>query len=229
MSPTLELAALFETMRVRGGQIPFLARHVARLTAGCHRADLLAPPRDLAERAASHAMRVPADRVMRVEWNGAALRWDDRDRPRAHPMRVAVVEIPHPGYPVKSVERVAFDVAGEQAARAGADEPLLRTADGYVAETARFAIAWIDGSSLRVPELELNILPSLGRARVLELAASLGLVAAPGRYRLDALAGRAVFLVNAVRGVVPVESLDGVSVPSHPALSGLGDAFWPTS
>lgn len=229
MNVRLELTPLFETMRVRGGQIPFLSRHVARLTGACRRADLLTPPIDIAERAASHAMRAPADRVIRVEWNGAALRWDDRDRPAPRPMRVATVEIAHPGYPIKSVERVAFDIAAEQAARAGADEPLLLTADGYVTETARFAIAWIDGTTLRVPELDLNILPSIGRERLLELAPGFGLTPAPGRYRLDALAARSILLVNAVRGVAAVEMLDGVAIPPDRPVVALAEAFWPSA
>jgi branched-subunit amino acid aminotransferase/4-amino-4-deoxychorismate lyase len=88
---------------------------------------------------------------------------------------------------------------------------------------------WIDGKSLRLPDLALEILPSIGRARVLELAVETGLTPAPGRYGVDALGGKPVFLVNAVRGVVPVASLDGVQTPSHSAVARLAAAFWPSS
>jgi branched-subunit amino acid aminotransferase/4-amino-4-deoxychorismate lyase len=41
------------------------------------------------------------------------------------------------------------------------------------------------------------------------------------------LAGRSLFLTNAVRGVVPVARLDGVEVPQDPRTAVLAARFWP--
>jgi len=75
---------------------------------------------------------------------------------------------------------------------------------------------------LRTPALDLGILPGVGRTRVLELVKP-----DQGRYRKQALAGKSLFLTNAVRGVVPIASLDGVSVPADSRTAELARRFWP--
>ena len=229
MSESTGLATLFETMRVFRGTLPLLERHVARLSASCRALDLLAPPADLAEDAASHGLRPPADRVVRISWDGASMIWDDRDLPASDPVHVAVVSQVHLGYPHKTTQRVKFDRAMEQAREYGAEEPLLLTVGGRVAEAARFAVAWIDDGMLRMPELALEILPSIGRERLMAVAEEQGIAVEPGRYPREALAGRPILLVNAARGVVPVASLDGVTVPADPTIDALAAAFWPSA
>ena len=76
----------------------------------------------------------------------------------------------HCGYRVKTTDRAFFDRAREEAHEVGADEALLLTAAGYVAEGTLFAVGWFDADVLRLPSLELGILPSIGRGRVLEVA-----------------------------------------------------------
>src|SRR5438046_1538516 len=77
---------------------------------------------------------------------------------------------------------------------------------------------------LRTPALELGILPGIGRARVLELVQRV----VQGRYPAQELAGKSLFLTNAVRGIVPIASLDGVPVPADPRTAELAQRFWPT-
>ena len=225
--PQRHLAPIFETMRVLGGRVPFLDRHLERLVGSCPRVNLIPPPRDLADHAVAHALRPPADRVLRIEWNGATLTWDDRNAEPMRRMRLVVSGEPHPGYPVKSTVREAFDRATADVAARDADEPLLLTPDGAVAETARFAVAWLHDGIIRMPSLELEILPSIGRIRVLELAEAQGLRVEVGAWPRSALADRPVFLMNAARGVVPVTSLDGHPVPRHPRVAEFAEAFWP--
>jgi len=45
-----------------------------------------------------------------------------------------------------------------------------------------------------------------------------------GRYRKQALAGKSLFLTNAVRGIVPIASLDGAAVPADPRTTELDSA-----
>jgi len=214
-------------MRVIGGRVPLLERHVERLVGSCPRANLLPPPGDLVEHAHAHALRPPADRVLRLEWNGATVTWDDRDATPLRRMRLVIVAEPHPGYPIKVTERDAFDRAVAEAAERDADEPLLLTPEGWIAETARFAIAWIYGEVIRVPSLDLDILPSIGRIRVMELAEEQDLRVETGEWPRDELDGCPMFLVNAARGIVPVASLDGTPLPRHPHVTALAEAFWP--
>ena len=47
------------------------------------------------------------------------------------------------------------------------------------------------------------------------------------RSTLKDLEGLPLFLVNAVRGVVPVATLDGVPVPAAPETDALARRFWP--
>ena len=223
------LPGLIETMRVFRGTLPFLERHVARLSAACARVGLLTPSSTLLAEAEAHGLRPPADRIVRVSWDGASLVWDDRDLSAHGAMRVARVDEVHTGYPVKSTDRGFLDRAAAQARSASADEPLLVTSDGWVAETALYAVGWLDDRVIRFPELSLEILPSIGRARVMEIAGEFGLEVEEGRYEVSALAGRPAFVVNAVRGVLPVAVLDRQPVPQDERATALAAAFWPAA
>lgn len=221
------LTGLFETMRVYRGTLPLLARHLARLNAACEYVNLLKPPPDIATEAEGHGLRPPADRVVRIQWNGGSIVWDDRDLPAVGAIRLATVEEPHTGYPVKSVDRAMFERAAAEAGNKGADEPLLCTEEGWVAESPRFAVAWLEGDAVCLPALDLDILPSVGRARLIDLAADAGLDVREVRCAPEALDGKPLVLVNAVQGVCEVAALNGVPVPSDVRTRGLADRFWP--
>jgi len=47
------------------------------------------------------------------------------------------------------------------------------------------------------------------------------------RVPVVALAGRSLFIVNAVRGIVEVGVFDGAPVPRDPRTAELSFAFWP--
>jgi branched-subunit amino acid aminotransferase/4-amino-4-deoxychorismate lyase len=221
------LPALFETMRVLGGMLPFLERHVTRLVDSCPAVDLMPPPEDLLAEATAHGLRPPGNRVVRVEWNGASLVWEDRELPSHEPIHLALADEIHTGYPVKSSERQVFDRAAREVEARGAGEPLLLTQQGWIAEGARYAIAWLEDDRLRAPELSLQILPSIGGARLREVASDLGLEVETGRFGVAALGDRPIVLVNAVRGVVPVASWNGTEVPRDSRISDLAERFWP--
>ena len=92
-----------------------------------------------------------------------------------------------------------------------------------MAETAIWSVLWWEYDQLCGPAAELGILPGVGRARVTELAGKVE----ERRSNLKDIQGLPVFLVNAVRGVVPVASLDGVAMPSSPQTDALARRFWP--
>ena len=207
---------LIETIAVRDGTAPFWDRHLARMRQAA--ADLGLPPPEMEE------PRGGDDRILRLLLGQRGVSTKRRDLGSQGPVRLATVDVLHRPYPRKTVERAVFDQALTEAQAAGADEPLLLADGGFVAETARFAVVWEDQEGrLSAPPLALGILPSIGRARVEELNGGI-VERAIDRAGLD---GRPVALVNAVRGVVPLASLDGTKVPQSALLERLAERFWP--
>src|SRR5213596_1155254 len=130
---------------------------------------------------------------------------------------------PHEPYPHKTTERDCFVDAAEEAEIAEADDALLLTPDGWVAEGTVWNVFWWEDERLCTPAEEVGILPGIGRARVLELVTGVE----QGRYPEQALAGKSLFLTNAVRGIVPIAALDGAPVPADPRTAELARRFWP--
>ena len=217
---------VYETMRVKNGGVPLLERHMERFVRSCAATGLPVPAnvRD----GVSDVLAVGAgDRGLRLEWDGSELQLTFREIPSRAPMDVATVSVPHPGYRVKTTDREAFDRARAEAQARGADEGLLLTADGFVAEGTLSAVAWFEGDTLRVPSLDLAILPSIGRARVIDIAGSLGIPVEEGAFGIEDLYGRPALAVTAMRGVFSLRSLDGRQVPPDERIQQLADAFWP--
>src|SRR5438874_1698012 len=120
---------------------------------------------------------------------------------------------PHRPYPHKTTERDCFVAAAAEAERAEADDALLLTHDGFVAEGTAWSVFWWEGDVLRTPALDLGILPGIGRARVLELVTRVD----QGCYRGQQVARQSLFLPNSVRGVVPIASLDCAQAAPGPS------------
>lgn len=212
---------LIETMRVRDGRIPFLERHLARLDRSLRELHLPRPSRDLD--ALVQPFAETGDAVLRVEVQDGRASVTVRELPGLEPPAVITASEPHRPYPHKTTERACFVTAAEQAARAGADDALLLTPDGLVAEGTVWTLFWWEGDRIRTPALALGILPGIARTRLLELTPQME----EGRYPRAALDGKSLFLTNAVRGAVPIASLDGTPVPVDARVAGLAARFWP--
>ncbi len=210
------IPTLLETVRVRGGRAPLWHLHLRRLATSCRQLGVPFPPR----------LEVPsegADRVHRLEVGPGGSSVSEREVGPDRPIRLATSSVPHPRYPHKTTDRGPFVRATEAARAAGADEALLLAPEGYVAEAGIWCLYWWEGDALAAPALDLGILPGVSRARIEELVGELR----PRRVRPPALAGRPLLLSNAVRGIVEVSSLDGVTMPSDPRTSALAARFWP--
>lgn len=210
-------------MRVRDGRIPFLERHLARLGRSLGELGLPKPSQDVA--ALVRPFAGTGDAVLRVEVRDGRASVTVREPPPLGPPAVITASEPHQPYPHKTTERDCFTDAGREAEVAEADDALLLTPEGWVAEGTAWNVFWWNGDVLRTPALDLGILPGVGRARVLELVKR----AEQGRDRKQALAGKSLFLTNAVRGIVPIASLDGAPVPADPRTAELAQRFWPTA
>ena len=214
---------LIETMRVRDGSIPLLDRHLARLGRSLGELGLPKPSQDVVALVRSFAET--GDAVLRLEVRDGRASVTVREPPPLASPAVITASEPHEPYPHKTTERDCFTDAGREAEVAEADDALLLTPEGWLAEGTVWTIFWWDGDLVRTPVLDLGILPGIGRARVLELVPR----AEQGRYRKQALAGKSLFLTNAVRGIVPIASLDGAPVPADRRTAELARRFWPTA
>lgn len=206
---------LLETVRVRDGRAPLWYLHLRRLAGSCQALGVPFP----------RVLEVPAgggDRVHRLAVGVSSLEVSQRDVGPTTPLRLVTSPVVHEPYPHKTTDRRQFELALEYARGAGADDAILCTASGSVAEAGIWCLFWWEGGGLAAPALDLGILPGVSRLRIAELVGTLS----ERRVPRTALTGLALFAANAVRGIVPVASLDGIPVPGDPRTEGLAARFW---
>jgi branched-chain amino acid aminotransferase len=111
---------------------------------------------------------------------------------------------------LKSLNYLGNVLAAEEAARRGADEALLLTAEGLVAEGARSNLFWVRKEVVYTPSLDTGILPGITRARATALARAMGFEVREVEAKRKAL-DRAdeIFYTNSSSWTMPVTRLDG--------------------
>lgn len=139
------------------------------------------------------------------------------------PVRLVTARALHQPYPDKTTDRAAFNAALAEAKAAGADDALMLTPEGYVAEGCIWSVFWWEGGRIACPASSLGVLPGVARARLGERVGPL----VERHVERGYLDGRPLFVANAARGVVPVAELDGVLVPESPDLALVVAVFWP--
>lgn len=210
------IPTLIETIRVRNGVAPLWYLHMRRLSESCRTLGVPFPLR----------FDVPSggpDRVVKLEVGPNGVTVTERALELSTSVRLATVRTLHPAYPHKTAVRDAFLRAREEAAAAGADDALLLTKQGMVAECGIWSLFWWEGRRVAGPPLGLGVLRGIARMRIEELQGPL----VEQTLTRSQLGGRALFVANAVRGVVPVVALDGVATPKSPHLEALAAHFWP--
>jgi 4-amino-4-deoxychorismate lyase len=206
---------LIETVRVRHGIAPLWGHHLARLFDSC-RAIGVPPPAKL------QTPEGGADRVHRLLVSARGVQAEERPVGTAAPVRLVTSPVGHEPYPHKTTDRAQFDRAQADAESRGADDGMMLVPGGWVAESSIWGIYWWEEGRLSGPPLELGILDSVARRRLAELVGGIAeRRAAPGE-----LTRHSVFVANAVRGVVPVRSIDGNDVVSSSETAALAGAFW---
>lgn len=95
----------------------------------------------------------------------------------------------------------------------GAGEALLTTPAGLVLEAAHSSVLWWEDDVLCLPSAALRVLPGVTAGLIADQARGRGLTVRPRRGRLDELAGREVWLVNALHGIRFVDEWIGVRIP----------------
>ncbi len=176
------------------------------------------------ERVRRHAGH--GDLVVRLTHDEHGERIETRPLPPERPMRVVFSDAPHQPYPHKSTAREVFDRARERVVPNRADEVLLFTPEGLLAEgSITSAFVWI-GEALCTPPLELGILPGVGRARLIAVARSRGVAVREERLAREQVEGLPLLLVNAVRGVVEAAVPGAPRQPADDRTLRLAEAFW---
>jgi len=114
---------------------------------------------------------------------------------------------------VKSTNLLANALARKEAKRAGAYEAILYDEEGFITEAAAMSVLAAEGGKVFTTPLGPEILPSISRELLLEMARDLGIAVREeriARRRLGAM--EEVFLTSTMHEVCPVVRLDGVPV-----------------
>jgi branched-subunit amino acid aminotransferase/4-amino-4-deoxychorismate lyase len=207
---------LIETVRIRNGAAPLWYLHLRRLATSCKALGVPLPGTLITPEGGP-------DRVHRLLVSKRGPVVGERRVGSTAPVRLITSRVVHRPYPHKLVDRERFDRALAEAKTVEADDGLLLTVGGQVAETSIWGIFWWEDGRVAGPPLEIGILPGGGRARIAELVGEI----AERKATLEEVRGKSMFVANSGRGVVPVASLDGVQVPEDPATEALASRFWP--
>jgi branched-subunit amino acid aminotransferase/4-amino-4-deoxychorismate lyase len=210
------METLIETVRMRNGAAPLWYLHVRRLATSCRALGVPIPAELITPEGG-------ADRVHRLLVSRRGVVAGERPVGSTAPVRLLTSKVVHRPYPHKLVDRERFDRALADAKAMGADDGLLLTVGGQVAETAIWGVFWWEGGKVAAPPLEMGILPGVARARITEVVGDIQ----ERKATLDEIRARPLFVANSVRGVVPVTSLDRVEVPQAPETEALASRFWP--
>jgi branched-subunit amino acid aminotransferase/4-amino-4-deoxychorismate lyase len=210
------MADLIETVRIRGGLAPLWYLHLRRLAGSCKALGIPLPGELITPSGG-------ADRVQRLQVGRRGATVSERAVGPTDPVRLVTISgVVHRPYPHKTTDRAQFAHALDQARTRGADDGVLLAEGGWVTETGIWSLFWWEDSRVAAPPLALGVLPGVARARIAEQTG--GVV--ERRVRMDEVRGRSLFVANAVRGVVPVASIDGAEVPVDGATMTLARAFW---
>lgn len=122
---------------------------------------------------------------------------------------------------VKTLSYAVNVAAKREAARRGVDEIVFTSSDGYLLEgpTAGLLVA-ADDQLWTTPVGATGVLASVTIDVIMAAARAQGVGATEALFRAGDLPGTdGVWLVSAVRGVLPVLELDGVKLPHDPVLT----------
>ncbi len=212
----------FETIGVWGGRPFRLDDHLARLAASLAALGLAPLDRDAAAADARALVTDLADdAALRVYVTASGTRVVTlTPQPVRPPVRALVVQQapwirPLGSYGpagAKTMSYAANMAATRTAQRAGADDALLISLEGWVLEGPTFAVIWVADDRLYAPPATLGIIDSITRRTVLELAAAQELAVVEEPRPLDHLLGAdEVWACSSVRDVIAVRRVDEVA------------------
>jgi branched-chain amino acid aminotransferase len=118
-------------------------------------------------------------------------------------------------------------LATHEARRAGYDEAILLTDDGYVADGPGENIFVVKDGEISTPPLSTSILPGITRETVMQLARDLGYpVVEKSIIRPDLHLADEVFMSGTATEVAPVRAVDDQEIGVGPVTLQLQQAYW---
>jgi branched-chain amino acid aminotransferase len=177
----------------------------------------------LATAGAGPARIVATLRPMPADWRERAARgWAVITARTRH----APPDVLPPG--LKGQGRVSSLLARLEADEAGADDALLLSPTGEIAEGTTWNVFWRTGQTLHTPDPRVGLLAGATRGLVLDIARDAGFATLEGCWGRDALdAADEAFATMTSLGVVPLRSLDGRTFPQvGRAAARLADLYW---
>lgn len=128
---------------------------------------------------------------------------------------------------IKALGRVYAILAYLEAEAAGADDALLLTADGYIAEGPTWNFFWRKDQTIRTAALEGGVLEGVTRSIILDLARAEGYQVEEGLWPPEDLAdAQEAFASMTSVGVVPIRTLDGRAFPAIDCAALLQRKYW---
>jgi branched-chain amino acid aminotransferase len=120
-------------------------------------------------------------------------------------------------------------LATTEARRAGYDEAILLTDDGFVADGAGENVFVVTDGVIRTPPLSTSILPGITRNTVIQIAQDLGyVVEEASMIRADLALADEIFMTGTATEVVPVRAVDDLEIGVGPVTSELQHAYLDT-
>jgi branched-chain amino acid aminotransferase len=209
---------VFEIIRLYGGKAFAFGEHLDRLERSAEAIDLPvdrpAVERDVAALLAAFG---EGDGALRIVLTRGGRRIALTEPLPDWPESVRVATVHHSPNEiltgVKSISYAANMHATRIAASRGADEAILVRPDGVVLEAPTAAVFWVsDAGRLRTPALEVGILDSITRARIVA-----DLDVEEGEWLLgDLERAEEAFLASTTREVHPISAIDGRELPGTP-------------
>jgi branched-chain amino acid aminotransferase len=121
-------------------------------------------------------------------------------------------------------------LAVTEANRAGYDEAILLTAEGYVADGSGENIFIVKDGAVYTPDLSTSILPGITRDTVIQIAQDLGYtVHEKNLIRTDLYLADEVFMTGTAAEVTPLRSVDDVEIGVGPVTLELQKAYLDTA
>jgi branched-chain amino acid aminotransferase len=120
-------------------------------------------------------------------------------------------------------------LATHEARRAGYDEAILLTDDGYVADGPGENVFVVKDDVISTPPLSTSILPGITRETVMQLARDLGYtVHERSLIRPELYLADEVFMTGTAAEVTPVRAVDDQEIGAGPITLQLQQAYWDT-
>jgi branched-chain amino acid aminotransferase len=117
-------------------------------------------------------------------------------------------------------------LATHEASRAGYDEAILLTEDGYIADGPGETIFMVKDGTLHTPDLSASILPGITRDTIIQIAQDLGYsVVQKPLIRTDLYTADEVFMSGTAAEITPLRSIDDHEIGVGPVTMALPDAY----